>query len=120
MAQNTKFTALSWGLRHANAAMVLALVCCNTALLLSQTPPASRVVGTVKSVSGNKVVVTPQNGPDTTITFSEAARIVRAAPGQTDVKNAPPAQVSDILPGDRIAARVQPSDNNALIATSAI
>ena len=52
--------------------------------------PASRVVGTVKSVSGASVVVTLDNGTDSTVTFADSARIVRATPGQTDLKSALP------------------------------
>jgi hypothetical protein len=82
--------------------------------------PASRVVGTVKSVSGASVVVTLDNGTDSTVTFADSARIVRATPGQTDLKSALPIQVSDIQVGDRLSARVQPGDNNALVASSAL
>ncbi|HKR84797.1 MAG TPA: DUF5666 domain-containing protein [Terriglobales bacterium] len=81
---------------------------------------ASRVVGTVKSVSGSSVVVALDNGADSTVTFADSARIVRATPGQTDLKSALPIQVSDIQVGDRLSARVQPGDNNALVASSAL
>jgi hypothetical protein len=77
-------------------------------------------MGTVKSVSGNAVVVTLDNGTDTTITFAANARIVRATPGQTDLKSAPPIQVSDIQPGDRVVAKAQTGEGNTLMATTAL
>ena len=82
--------------------------------------PATRVMGTVKSVSGNAVVVTLDSGSEATVTFVANARIVRATPGQTDLKSAPPIQVSDIQAGDRLVAKAQAAEGNALVATTAI
>src|SRR5690348_13733401 len=82
--------------------------------------PGTRVMGTVKAVSGNSVVVTLDGGNDTTITFAANARIVRATPGQTDLKSAPPIQVSDIQAGDRLVAKAQAGEGNALVATTAL
>jgi hypothetical protein len=82
--------------------------------------PAAKALGTVKSVTGNSVVVTTDNGSTTTITFADSARIVRATPGQTDVKSATPIQVADIQVGDRIAARGQAGEANTLTASFAL
>lgn len=82
--------------------------------------PGTKVMGTVKSVSGQTVVVTLDSGTDTTITFAANARIVRATPGQTDLKSAPAIQVSDIQPGDRVVAKAQAGEGNALVATTAL
>jgi hypothetical protein len=82
--------------------------------------PAAKALGTVKSVTGNSVVVTTDNGSTTTITFADSARIVRATPGQTDVKPATPIQVADIQVGDRIAARGQAGEANTLTASFAL
>ena len=81
---------------------------------------AARVVGTVKSVSGTSVVVTLDNGTDSTLSFVDGARIIRAMPGQADLKSAPTIQVSDIQVGDRISARGQAGDNNAFVASAAL
>jgi Domain of unknown function (DUF5666) len=81
---------------------------------------SSRVVGTVKSVSGSSVVVTLDNGADSTVAFADSARIVRATPGQTDLKSALPIKVADIQVGDRLSAHVQAGDNNAFVASSAL
>jgi len=88
------------------------------ALAVGQTP--AKAVGTVKSVTGNAVVITSDSGTESTITFADSARIVRAAPGLTDLKSASPIQVSDIQVGDRLFARGQAGDGGALVASSAI
>ena len=88
------------------------------ALAVGQTP--AKAVGTVKSVTGNAVVITSDSGTESTITFADSARIVRAAPGLTDLKSASPIQVSEIQVGDRLFARGQAGDGGALVASSAI
>jgi hypothetical protein len=100
------------------AASFAALLLVGTAALAQA--PAAKAVGTVKSVSGNSVVVTSDSGAESTITFADTARIVKTAPGQTDLKNAAQIQISDIQVGDRIFARGQSGDNGALVAASAI
>ena len=101
-------------------AIFFAAVFCILAVSASAQAPPSRVMGTVKSVSGNAVVVTLDSGAEATVTFVANARIVRATPGQTDLKSAPPIQVSDIQAGDRLVAKAQAGDGNALVATTAV
>ncbi len=105
-------------LRWLSRVVALALVCSPLAVF-SQAPPA-RVIGTVKSVTGKTVVLTLDNGSDSTITFADAARIVQAKPGQADLKSADPIQVSDIQVGDRVAARGQPGEANTFAASFAL
>jgi len=97
----------------------LAVVCVLNASASAQAP-AAKVIGTVKSVSGSGVVVTLDSGADANVTFAANARIVRATPGQADLKSAPPIQVSDIQPGDRLVAKAQAGEGGALVATTAV
>ena len=96
-----------------------ALVVCLALTALAQAP-ATKAVGTVKSIGGNSVVITTDSGSDTTVTFADSSRIVRVTPGQTDLKTAPQIHVADIQVGDRLFARGQAGDNGALAASSAI
>ena len=82
--------------------------------------PTAKAVGTVKSVNPNSVVITLDGGTETIVTFADSARIVRAAPGQTDLKSASPIQISDIQVDDRLLARGQSGDGGALLASSVI
>jgi Domain of unknown function (DUF5666) len=79
--------------------------------------PAGKAVGTVKSVSGNSVIITSDSGAESTVTVADSARIVKAAPGQTDLKSASAIQVSDVQVGDRILVRGQTANNGALVAS---
>lgn len=86
----------------------------------SAQTPVVKAVGTVKSVSANSIVLTTDSGAEQAVTFADAARIVRAVPGQTDLKTATPIATSDIQVGDRVFARGQAGDGNAVVAVSAI
>ena len=99
--------------------VVLAGMFLLASLAMAQTSSV-KAVGTVKSVSGNSVVLTTDSGADQLVTFTDSARIVRAVPGQTDLKTATPIAVSDIQVGDRVSARGQPGEGTAVVAVSAI
>src|SRR5438045_387993 len=101
----------SWGIPLAMGAF-LALACHSFA----QTP-ATRVVGTVKSLSGNSLVVTADAGGDTAITLADAARVLRTSPGQADLKTATPISAADVHVGDRVLARGQAGENGTLVAS---
>ncbi len=101
------------------AAVLLAALLSLLTISFAQTP-AAKAVGTVKSVNGNSLVITTDSGSEQTVTFADSARIVRATPGQTDLKTAPAISVSDLQAGDRVVARGQAGENGGLIVSSAI
>lgn len=92
----------------------------------AQTTPSqgaaatAKSVGTVKSINGQALVLKPDSGPDVNVSLSDATRIVRLAPGQTDLKSATPMTASEIQVGDRMLVRGKPGDNDALAATSIV
>jgi len=65
-------------------------------------PGAVRKIGTIKSISGNSLVLKTDTGPEVNVTVPDSARIVRLAPGQTDLKSASPAELKDLQVGDRV------------------
>lgn len=81
---------------------------------------AETTVGKVKAINGDAVVITTDSGAEITITFTDSARILRAAPGQTDLKSAPGIQISDIQVGDRMLARGQSGEHGSFVASSAL
>jgi uncharacterized protein DUF5666 len=109
------------------------LVLCTTAVSLpaqNATPPAegqqgasaasSRSIGTVKSVSDKSLVLKTDAGAEVTVTLLESTRIMRLAPGQTDLKSATPMTLPEVQVGDRMLARGRPGDNGAIVATSLV
>jgi hypothetical protein len=79
----------------------------------------AKAVGTVKSITGNSVVLTTDSG-EVTVTLVDSTRILRASPGQTDLKSATPIQASDIHVGDRILAIGPIGEGNAVAASTIV
>jgi hypothetical protein len=88
----------------------------------AQTPAAvARPVGTVKSISGNTVILTTDAGSDVSVQVQDATKLVQVAPGQKDLKDATPIQLTDIHPGDRILVRgMLANDGKSVAAVSII
>ena len=73
--------------------------------------PVAKQAGVVKSTSGNTIELTTDSGTDLTVQVAGKAKVVRVAPGQTDLKTAAPIQISDLHLGDRILVRGQASSD---------
>jgi hypothetical protein len=97
--------------------VVIALGCC---FLLRAQTPSSKVLGTVKAINGGAVTLATDSGIEMEVKFTDSARIVKAAPGQTDLKSAPVISISEIAIGDRLVARGEAEAGNSFVASSAI
>jgi hypothetical protein len=101
------------------SALAVVIVCRLFVRTGAQTS-TTKAVGTVKSVSGNSVVLITDDHAELTLTLPDSARIIRAVSGQTDIKSALSISVSDIQVGDRVYARWRTGEGGAVIASSAI
>jgi len=89
--------------------------------LAPQNAAARQVVGTIKAIRANMITLTPDTGPDVNVEVRATLRILRVAPGQTDLKTAATIQFSDLQVGDRVLVRGTPGgDAQSLVATSVI
>lgn len=87
----------------------------------AQAPSAARPVGTIKSISGNTITLTTDAGSEVTVQVQDAAKLIRIAPGQKDLKDATPIQLADMQPGDRVLVRGKLADDGkSVLAVSVI
>jgi hypothetical protein len=99
---------------------------CRPLAYAQQTAPsaapgsAARRIGAIKTIAGNTITLTPDSGPDSTVTVQPETRIVRIVPGEKDLKNATPIQLQDLQVGDRILVAGKASDDNQSLAASSI
>jgi hypothetical protein len=82
--------------------------------------PATRPVGTIKSITGKTIVLTTDAGAEVTIQVQDEARLVRIAPGQKDLKDAAPIQLADLQPGDRILVRGKMADDGKTVVAASV
>lgn len=87
----------------------------------ASTPAVVRRIGAVKTIQGNTLSLTPDSGPDVSVTVQPNARILRIAPGAKDLKDATPIALQDLHEGDRVRVRGQAgSDPNSISALEII
>lgn len=114
---------LSCTSRFLKALSLIVLCACvgRIAVAAAQAPSAARPVGTIKSISGNNIILTTDAGSEVTIQVQDGARLLRVEPGQKDLKEAVTMQLQDLVPGDRILVRGQlAADGKTVLATSVI
>jgi len=84
-------------------------------------PALVRQLGTIKTIQGNTIKLTPDDGPDVTVVVKQGARMLRVEPGEKDLSHAVPLDLSDLQAGDRIRVRGQNApDGKSLIALEVI
>jgi hypothetical protein len=87
----------------------------------AQSASIAKPVGTIKSISGNIITLTTDAGTDVTVLVQDATKLLRIAPGQTDLKDATPLQFPDVQAGDRILVRGKlAGDGKSVLATSLV
>jgi co-chaperonin GroES (HSP10) len=84
------------------------------------TAAVARRIGAIKTIQGNTITLTPDSGPDVSVTVQPNARILRIAPGAKDLKDATAVQIQDLQVGDRIRVRGQAGDQNQIAALEVI
>jgi hypothetical protein len=81
---------------------------------------AAKTVGTVKTISGNVITLSTDAGTTVSVTILGSTRLVRVAPGEKDLKDAAPIQLTDVQVGDRIFARGAASADGFVAASSVV
>jgi hypothetical protein len=104
--------------------MAAAIVGLCLTIVAQQTPGTggiTRKTGSVQSIQGNAIVLKDDAGQEIKVTIQENTRILRVAPGQTDLKSAVPMTAGDIQTGDRMLVRGQTGNSaDALLASTVI
>lgn len=102
------------------SAAVFTLALALAGALFAQEAATNRAVGAVKSIQGNVIALKNDAGAEVTINVIDGARVLRMAPGQTDIKAATPIQLSEVQAGDRIVARGKGSDDGKTLVANTV
>ena len=110
--------------RHAVAGIALGFMLSVVAQALPQQTPAAsaqaKAVGEIKSIGGSTITLTTDDGKSVSISLPDTTRIVRIAPGQTDLKNATTISPQNLQVGDRILVRGKASDDAKSLTASTV
>jgi len=77
-------------------------------------------LGTIKSISGNSLILASDAGVEVNVDVRDSTKIVRIAPGQKDLKDAQPIALTDLQVGDRILVRGKVGDDNKTFSATSI
>jgi Domain of unknown function (DUF5666) len=77
-------------------------------------------VGTIKAISGSSITLVTDAGASINVQVQDATRMVRVAPGQTDLKGATVLRLQDLQVGDRILVRGKASTDSKSVAAAVI
>jgi hypothetical protein len=88
-------------------------------------PPApvslTKLMGTIKSISGKNATLTTDGGFQTDFVIQDSTRMLRAEPGAKDLKEATPIVLTDLQTGDRVLVRGTPAaDGKAILAVTVV
>jgi len=70
--------------------------------LQGSAPASAKVVGTIQSLSGNKLVVKSDEGDNRNIAVQDATHYLQVNPGEKDLKKSVPIHLQDLQTGDRV------------------
>jgi hypothetical protein len=76
-----------------------------------QTTAPTRSIGTIESISGTTVTMKTDGGAETSISVTDATKILRIEPGQKDLSSATAIPLADLQVGDRVLITGQPSSD---------
>jgi hypothetical protein len=86
-----------------------------------QTSAIVKAVGEIKSVGGSNLLLASDDGKSQNILLPENVKVVRIAPGETDLKNATAITVQDLQNGDRVLVQGKPAeDGKSVVALRVI
>jgi hypothetical protein len=81
---------------------------------------AVKQLGSIRKISGADLTLATDQGTELAVKVSPGARLVRLAPGQTDLKSAAPIQLTDLQLGDRVLVRGKTAADGSVDASAVI
>jgi hypothetical protein len=82
--------------------------------------PGARQLGTVKAVQERGLTLVTDSGSQMDVVIQESTRVLRMAPGQSDLKGAAPIELQEIQVGDRVLVRGKASEDAQSLAATLI
>jgi co-chaperonin GroES (HSP10) len=80
-----------------------------------------RAVGAIKAVTDKGITLSSDAGDEVQVSFQDATRVLRVAPGEKDLKNATPLQKEDLQVGDRVLVRGKAgADAHSIVAGAVV
>jgi len=102
------------------AAAAVVVACASGLATGAAVTPQKPVKVTLKSISGNSLVLTSDAGAEINVDVRDSTKIARISPGQKDLKDAQTIALTDLQVGDRILVRSKAGDDPKTLSASTI
>ncbi len=86
----------------------------------SSASSTAKVVGTLRSLAGNKLVVKSDTGADRNIAVQDTTHYLQVNPGEKDLKKAVQIHLQDLQTGDRVLVLGKDAEDKAIAASYVI
>jgi transcription antitermination factor NusG len=111
------------------------LVCAGTLLLAIASAPLSaqasapatgaaagavKQMGSIRTIAGSDLSLMTDQGAALAVKVQSGARLLRLAPGQTDLKSAAPIQLTDLQVGDRVLVRGKLASDGIVVEATTV
>lgn len=111
--------------KYAFQSFALTLLLATACLLFGQvsapaSPGAVKQLGSIRKITGSELSLTTDEGVELSVKVRPDARILRLAPGQTDLKGAILIQLADLQVGDRVLVRGKLADDGVAVSAAAV
>jgi co-chaperonin GroES (HSP10) len=77
-------------------------------------------LGSIRTIHGSDLSLATDQGTELAVKVQPGARLLRLAPGQTDLKSAAPIQLTDLQVGDRVLIRGKLAEDGVAVDASAV
>jgi len=104
----------------ASIALITVLTMGQHGFAQAQATPQTKAVGEIKSLSGSALTLATDDGKSVDVALPGGVRVVRIAPGATDLKNATPMTLQELQVGDRVLVRGNASEDGKTMAAGAV
>jgi len=104
------------------ALMATVLIAVDGTTQAAQSPASAqaKALGEIKSIGAGVLVLATDDGKNMNVSLPDGVRVVRIAPGATDLQNATPITTQDLQVGDRVLVRGKASDDAKALAAAAV
>ncbi|PSH03513.1 MAG: hypothetical protein CXZ00_11905 [Acidobacteria bacterium] len=91
-----------------------------SAPITSASGSGVKQLGSIRRINGSDLLLLTDQGAELAVKIQPNARLLRLAPGQTDLKSAAIIQITDLQVGDRVLVRGKPAGDGFAVDASAV
>src|ERR1039458_2642904 len=107
-------------LRSFTLALLLAVACVGLSAQAGAPAGVVRQLGPIRKIAGSELSLATDQGAELAVKVQPGARLLRLAPGQTDLKGATAIQPGDLQVGDRVLVRGKTDDDGVSLDATTV